>query len=124
MLFCIVWLLLSKEYYYGDHDDVSCGLLCHDRRRNDLYRRRCQSSSGCLARVAIPVYGWLAGVSAIRDYRKAHPTNWTSTGIDAWNKYMDKSLPNTIYGAGCAFWTASSCFTGVGLLVNALIILS
>ena len=32
--------------------------------------------------VAIPVYGWLAGVSAIRDYRKAHPTNWTSTGID------------------------------------------
>ena len=37
---------------------------------------------------------------------------------------MDKSLPNTIYGAGCAFWTASSCFTGVGLLVNALIILS
>ena len=57
-------------------------------------------------------------------YRKAHPTNWTSTGIDAWNKYMDKSLPNTIYGAGCAFWTASSCFTGVGLLVNALIILS
>ena len=74
--------------------------------------------------VAVPVYGWLAGVSAIRDYRKAHPTNWTSTGIDAWNKYMDKSLPNTIYGAGCAFWTASSCFTGVGLLVNALIILS
>ena len=51
--------------------------------------------------VAIPVYGWLAGVSAIRDYRKAHPTNWTSTGIDAWNKYMDKSLPNTVYGAGC-----------------------
>ena len=43
--------------------------------------------------VAVPVYGWLAGVSAIRDYRKAHPTNWTSTGIDAWNKYMDKSLP-------------------------------
>ena len=123
MLFCIVWLLLSKEYYYGDHDDVSCGLLCHDRRRNDLYRRRCQSSSGCL-RGRVPVYGWLAGVSAIRDYRKAHPTNWTSTGIDAWNKYMDKSLPNTIYGAGCAFWTASSCFTGVGLLVNALIILS
>ena len=74
--------------------------------------------------VAVPVYGWFAGVSAIRDYRKAHPTNWTSTGIDAWNKYMDKSLPNTIYGAGCAFWTASSCFTGVGLLVNALIILS
>ena len=74
--------------------------------------------------VAIPVYGWIAGVSAIRDYRKAHPTNWTSTGIDAWNKYMNKSVPNTVYGAGCAFWTASSCFTGVGLLINALIILS
>ena len=25
--------------------------------------------------VAVPVYGWLAGVSAIRDYRKAHPTS-------------------------------------------------
>ena len=77
-----------------------------------------------VAAVAIPIYGWIAGVSAIRDYRKAHPTNWTSTGIDAWNKYMNKSVPNTVYGAGCAFWTASSCFTGVGLLINALVILS
>lgn len=74
--------------------------------------------------VVIPIYGWIAGVSAIRDYRKAHPTNWTSTGVDAWNKYMNKSVPNAVYGAGCAFWTASSCFTGVGLLINALIILS
>ena len=34
------------------------------------------------AAVFIPIYGWIAGVSGIRDYRKAHPDNWTSTGSD------------------------------------------
>ena len=28
------------------------------------------------------------------------------------------------YGLGCTFWTVSSCFTGVGLLINALVIFS
>lgn len=74
--------------------------------------------------VVIPIYGWIAGVSAIRDYRKSHPSNWTSTGIDAWNRHMNRSTANAIYGAGCAFWTASSCFTGVGLVINALVIFS
>ena len=44
------------------------------------------------AAVFIPIYGWIAGVSGIRDYRKAHPDNWTSTGSDALSKYMDKSF--------------------------------
>lgn len=76
------------------------------------------------AAVFIPIYGWIAGVSGIRDYRKAHPDNWTSTGSDALSKYMDKSFTNAMYGLGCTFWTVSSCFTGVGLLINAIVILS
>lgn len=77
-----------------------------------------------VAAVAIPIYGWIAGVSAIRDYRKAHPTNWTSTGTDALNSYMSRSSSNAIYGAGCTFWTAASCFTGIGLVINAIIVLA
>lgn len=37
---------------------------------------------------------------------------------------MDKSFTNAMYGLGCTFWTVSSCFTGVGLLINAIVILS
>ena len=76
------------------------------------------------AAVFIPVYGWIAGISAVRDYRKAHPSNWTSTGSDALDRYMDKSFSNALYGAGCTFWTIASCFTGVGLVINALVVLS
>jgi len=31
---------------------------------------------------------------------------------------MDKSVANAFYGLGCTFWTVSSCFTGVGLLID------
>lgn len=72
----------------------------------------------------VPFYGWYKGITAVRDYRKAHPDNWTSTGSDALSKYMDKSFTNAMYGLGCTFWTVSSCFTGVGLLINAIVILS
>ena len=37
---------------------------------------------------------------------------------------MDKSFTNAMYGLGCTFWTVSSCFTCVGLLINAIEILS
>ena len=56
------------------------------------------------AAVFIPIYGWIAGVSGIRDYRKAHPDNWTSTGSDALSKYMDKSFTNAMYGLGRTAW--------------------
>ena len=72
----------------------------------------------------IPFYGWFAGVAGVRDYRKSHPKDWTSTGPDALTRYMDKSVANAFYGLGCTFWTVSSCFTGVGLLINALVIFS
>ena len=72
----------------------------------------------------LPFYGWFKGITAVRDYRKAHPDNGTSTGSDALSKYMDKSFTNAMYGLGCTFWTVSSCFTGVGLLINAIVILS
>ena len=32
------------------------------------------------AAVFIPFYGWFAGVAGVRDYRKSHPKDWTSTG--------------------------------------------
>ena len=76
------------------------------------------------AAVFIPFYGWFAGVAGVRDYRKSHPKDWTSTGPDALTRYMDKSVANAFYGLGCTFWTVSSCFTGVGLLINALVIFS
>ena len=72
----------------------------------------------------VPFYGWYKGITAVRDYRKAHPDNWTETGLDALSKDMDKSVANAFYGLGCTFWTVSSCFTGVGLLINALVIFS
>ena len=72
----------------------------------------------------VPFYGWYKGITAVRDYRKAHPDNWTETGLDALSKDMDKSFTNAMYGLGCTFWTVSSCFTGVGLLINAIVILS
>ena len=77
-----------------------------------------------LAAIFIPVYGWFAGVTEVRDYRKANPANWTSTGVDALDKYMNKSVSNALYGAGCAFWTIASCFTGAGLVINAIVILA
>lgn len=72
----------------------------------------------------IPIYGWYKGVTAVRDYRKKNPTTWTSTGADALTRYMNKSTTNALYGGGCTFWMVGSCFTGVGLLINALIILT
>ena len=72
----------------------------------------------------IPPYGWFRGVTAVRDYRRKNPNTWTETGLDALTRYMDKSVANAFYGLGCTFWTVSSCFTGVGLLINALVIFS
>ena len=37
----------------------------------------------------VPFYGWYKGITAVRDYRKAHPDDWTTTGVDALGKHMD-----------------------------------
>ena len=57
------------------------------------------------AAVFIPFYGWFAGVAGVRDYRKSHPKDWTSTGPDALTRYMDKSVANAFYGLG---WASAS----------------
>ena len=76
------------------------------------------------AAVFIPIYGWIAGVSGIRDYRKAHPDNWTSTGSDALSKYMDKSTANMLYDLGCSLCVVGSCLSIVWLPINALVVLT
>ena len=51
----------------------------------DLYHQVVPTPFRQLLLGLIPSYAWLAGVTAIRDYRKSHPKNWTSTGTDALN---------------------------------------
>ena len=76
------------------------------------------------AAVFIPIYGWIAGVSGIRDYRKAHPDTWTSTGSDALSKDMDKSTANMLYDLGCSLCVVGSCLSVVWLPINALVVLT
>lgn len=76
------------------------------------------------AAVFIPIYGWIAGVSGIRDYRKAHPDNWTETGLDALSKDMEKSTANMLYDLGCSLCVVGSCLSIVWLPINALVVLT
>lgn len=76
------------------------------------------------AAVFIPIYGWIAGVSGIRDYRKAHPDNWTETGMDALSKDMEKSTANMLYDLGCSLCVVGSCLSVVWLPINALVVLT
>ena len=54
----------------------------------------------------IPPIGWYMGVTAMRNYRKSHPNDWLDTGLDA-----------------LIVWVTATSATGVGLLVNAAIVL-
>ena len=71
----------------------------------------------------IPFVGWYKGVLAVRDYRSAHPKDWFETGIDAISADMDKSAANAIRDLGRIVWFSASCATGVGLVINAAIVL-
>ena len=70
----------------------------------------------------LPFYGWFKGITAVRDYRKAHPDNWTETGLDALSKDMEKSTANMLYDIACAVSVVGSCTSVVGLIPNALIV--
>ena len=63
----------------------------------------------------IPPYGWFKGVTAVRDYRRKNPNTWMEKGLDA--------LANTIRDLACAAWFVTSTASGVGLVINAAIIL-
>ncbi len=71
----------------------------------------------------IPFVGWYKGVMAIRSYRNANPKTWLETGLDAIVDDMNKSAENTLRDLGRIVWVTSSCATGVGLFVNAALIL-
>lgn len=71
----------------------------------------------------IPPVGWYLGVMAVRDYRKKNPNSWVETGLDALSRDMNRSPENLIRDAGRTFWFVGSCATGVGLVINAALIL-
>ena len=58
----------------------------------------------------VPFYGWYKGITAVRDYRQKNPKTWTKTGMDAF------------YDIGCSICVVSSCLSGVGLIINALVV--
>ena len=71
----------------------------------------------------IPPYGWFRGVTAVRDYRRKNPNTWLETGLDALATDMEKSSANTIRDLACAVWFVTSTASGVGLVINAAVIL-
>ena len=71
----------------------------------------------------LPFYGWFKGLTAVRDYRRKNPNNWTETGLDALAADMEKSTANAIRDIACTAYMISSTATGVGLVINAAVIL-
>ncbi len=71
----------------------------------------------------IPFVGWYEGIMAVRSYRKAHPNTWIDNGLDAISHDMSKSAENAIRDMGRIVWVVGSCATGVGLVINAAIVL-
>lgn len=72
----------------------------------------------------VPFYGWYKGVTAVRDFRNANPEDWILPGLTALCDDMEKSLVNSYYDLGCMAHVLVSSVTGIGLLVNAAIILA
>ena len=58
-----------------------------------------------------------------RDYRRKNPNTWMEKGLDALATDMEKSTANTIRDLACAAWFVTSTASGVGLVINAAIIL-
>ena len=71
----------------------------------------------------IPPYGWVKGLTAVRNYRAARKTHWTGPGRDALPADMEKSTANAIRDIACTAYMISSTATGVGLIINAAVIL-
>lgn len=72
----------------------------------------------------LPPYAWYKGVMAIRNYRKANPKTWMDTGLDALSRDMEKSTPNLLLDIAAAVTVVSTSLTGVGLVINAIVVLS
>lgn len=72
----------------------------------------------------LPFYGWFKGVTTVRNYRRSHPSDWMETGIDALSKDMEKSTANLLYDLACSISVVSTSLTGVGFVINAVIVLA
>ena len=71
----------------------------------------------------IPPYGWYKASTEIRDYRKKNPNTWTQDGLDYFANDMGKSVSNFLYDLACASWVLGTSATGIGLVINAALIL-
>lgn len=71
----------------------------------------------------IPFVGWYQGIMAVRNYRKANPNSWIDNGLNALSNDMSRSAENMIRDLGRIVWVVGSSATGVGLLINAAIVL-
>ena len=71
----------------------------------------------------LPPYGWSKASTEIRDYRKKNPNTWTQDGLDYFANDMGKSVSNFLYDLACASWVLGTSATGIGLVINAAIIL-
>ena len=71
----------------------------------------------------IPPYGWFRGVTAVRDYRRKNPNTWTEKGLDDLAADMNKGAANAIRDIACTAYMISTSATGVGLIINAAIVL-
>ena len=72
------------------------------------------SAIQAIAAWVFPPYAWLAGVTAIRDYRKKNPNTWTQDGLDYFANDMGKSVSNFLYDLACASWVLGTSATGIG----------
>ena len=81
------------------------------------------SAIQAIAAWVFPPYAWLAGVTAIRDYRKKNPNTWTQDGLDYFANDMGKSVSNFLYDLACASWVLGTSATGIGLVINAALIM-
>lgn len=72
----------------------------------------------------LPFYGWYKGVSAIRNYRSQHPDDWIVPGLGALADDMESSPEKLYYDLGCTAHVLASSATGIGLILNLVIILN
>ena len=79
------------------------------------------SAIQAIAAWVFPPYAWLAGVTAIRDYRKKNPNTWTQDGLDYFANDMGKSVSNFLYDLACASWVLGTSATGIGLVLTQLL---
>ena len=81
------------------------------------------SAIQAIAAWVFPHYAWLAGVTAIRDFRNKNLNTRTQDRLASLANAMGKSVSNFLYDLACASWVLGTSATGIGLVINAAIVL-